>query len=168
MKYANQVKFASFVAVALVIALAFAPSSASATTATTTFAVSTTVTNTCTISASALTFAAYTSAADASTSTLTINCTNLGLYTVALDKGLGTGASVTTRYMTNGAYTLGYSLYTQVGHTTVWGDGTSSTVTQAGTGTGAAQTLTVYGLIPASENSISGSYSDTITATITY
>jgi len=167
--FANRIKFVLFAAAGLVLAMAFAPLSAYATTATATIAVSTTVTNTCTISATGLPFPAYTgAAADPGTATLTINCTNLANYSVALDKGLGAGASVTTRQMTNGSSTLGYSLYKDSGHGTIWGDGTGSTVTVAGTGNGTPQTLTVYGQIPSGENSISGTYTDTVTATITY
>jgi spore coat protein U-like protein len=70
--------------------------------------------------------------------------------------------------MANGTSTLGYNLYTTSADTTVWGDGTGSTATVAGTGTGSNQTLTIYGKIPTGENSLSGTYSDTITATITY
>jgi len=38
----------------------------------------------------------------------------------------------------------------------------------AGTGTGAAQNLTVYGRIPASQFPGAGSYSDTVVVTLTY
>ena len=155
-------------AAGLALALAFAPTTASASTATATFAVSTTVTNTCTISAAALTFAAYTGAVDQANTTLTVKCTNNGDYTVALNAGLGTGATETTRQMMNGTYALGYSLYTSNTYGTVWGDGTGSTATVTGVGTGANQTITVYGQIPANEAAISGTYNDTITATITY
>jgi spore coat protein U-like protein len=166
MKYANHVKFTTFAAVVLVIALAFAPTSASATTGTANFAVSATVTNTCTISAAALSFGAYTGAAAVTgSSNITVNCTNLAIYTVGLSTG---GGTYTTRTMANGTATLGYNLYTTSGDTTVWGDGTGSTATVGGVGTGTAQTLTVYGKIPTGENSLSGTYSDTITATITY
>jgi spore coat protein U-like protein len=166
MKYESHVKFTTFAAVALAIALAFAPTSASATTGTANFAVSATVTNTCTISAAALSFGAYTGAAAVTgSSSITVNCTNLALYSVALSTGAGT---YTTRTMANGTATLGYNLYTTTGDTTVWGDGTGSTASVAGTGTGSNQTLTVYGKIPTGETSLSGTYSDTITATITY
>jgi len=42
------------------------------------------------------------------------------------------------------------------------------TDTVAGTGTGALQSLTVYGQLPANQKVLPGSYSDTITVTITY
>ena len=167
MKYTN-LKSTMVAAVAMALALAFAPISASATSTTATFAVSTTVTNSCTISGAALTFAAYTGALDQASTALTVKCTNNGDYTVALNAGQTSGGTVSTRLMANGTNTLGYSLYTSNAYTTIWGDGTGSTQTVAGVGTGANQTLTVYGQIPANEASVSGNYTDTITATITY
>jgi spore coat protein U-like protein len=70
--------------------------------------------------------------------------------------------------MTNGANTLNYSMYTTAGRTTVWGDGTLSTVTQAGTGNGTGQALTVFGRVPTGQYVTAGSYTDTVTATVTY
>jgi spore coat protein U-like protein len=70
--------------------------------------------------------------------------------------------------MTNGGSTLDYSMYTTAGRTTVWGDGTLSTSTQAGTGNGAAQALTVFGRIPVGQYVTAGAYADTVTATVTY
>ena len=76
---------------------------------------------------------------------------------------------MTTRKMT-GQYlngTLAYSLFSNSAMTTNWGN-TVGTDTSAGTGTGAAQTLTVYGKIPAGTAPAADGYSDTITATVTY
>jgi spore coat protein U-like protein len=126
------------------------------------------VTNSCTINNGTLTFAAYTGSALTATGSFTVDCTNNGDYTIALNKGIGSGASYTTRYMTNGTYELGYNIYTTSSDTTVWGDGTGSTATVSGTGTGSSQTISVYGAIPASESATSGTYTDTVTATITY
>jgi spore coat protein U-like protein len=50
---------------------------------------------------------------------------------------------------------------------TNWGN-TVGTDTVAGTGNGAAQALTVYGQIAAGLYVTPGSYTDTITATVTY
>lgn len=149
-----------------ILALGFASTSAVATTATATFNVTATVSNSCTITAAALAFGAYTGAAVVlGTSNLTINCTNLASYSVGLSTGSG---SFTTRTMTNGTSTLGYNLYTTAGDTVVWGDGTGSTAQVTGTGSGSNQTIAVNGKIPAGETSLTGTYTDTITATITY
>ena len=135
--------------------------------ATTQFTLTVSIQAACTISANPLSFGNYTGAQLRSTTTLSITCTNLAPYTVGLNAGTTTGATVTNRMMTgpSGA-TLNYSLFSNSGYTTNWGNSTGSWM--IGTGTGAAQTLTVYGQIPANQRTWSGRYTDTITATITY
>lgn len=150
-----------------VLAMVSAP--AFATTQTTTFAVTASVQGTCTISATGLSFGAYTGTALPGTSTITVNCTGGTTYNVGLNPGTSSGATVTTRKMT-GQYhgaTLAYSLFSNIGMTTNWGQ-TVGTDTVAGTGTGVAVPLTVYGNIPAGTAPAADGYSDTITATITY
>jgi outer membrane usher protein len=49
-----------------------------------------------------------------------------------------------------------------------WGDGTALGATVAGTGTGSAQTFTVYGQTLAGTAPTPGSYSDTVVVTATY
>src|ERR1035437_1259580 len=123
---------------------------------------------TCTLSATNLAFGTYTGAVNNSTSSLTITCTNTTAYSVGLSAGLATGATVTSRSMTGPvAALLHYKLFSNPGRTTNWGN-TVGTDTLAGTGSGAAQPLTVYGQIPAAQFPRPGSYADTITATITY
>jgi spore coat protein U-like protein len=104
------------------------------------------------------------------TTTISVQCTTGTAYEVALDAGIGVGATVANRLMTGpGAATVTYSLYQDAGHTTVWGDttgGGGNTVT--GTGNGAQQDLTVYGLVPAQTTPGAGDYTDTITVEVTY
>lgn len=144
---------------------------AAAGTATTTFNVTATVLSNCAVSATDLLFGNY-SASSATpltvNSTISVTCTNGSAYTVALDGGTHTG-NVAARSMTDGAtHSLAYELYTANTYASIWGDGTSSTVTVAGTGNGAAQPLTVYGRVPASQFVTAGSYSDHITVTVSY
>jgi spore coat protein U-like protein len=149
--------------------LAMISTPAFATVQTTTFAVTATVQGSCTISATALSFGAYIGTALPGTSTVSVNCTGGTTYNVGLNAGTSTGATVTTRKMA-GQYlhgALAYSLFSNSGLTTNWGN-TVGTDTVAGNGTGAAQTLTVYGNIPAGTAPAADGYSDTITATITY
>ena len=149
-------------------AVAIASMPASASTATTTFNVTATVQATCLISASNLGFGTYSGSAIATTTTLSVTCTNSTTYNVGLNAGTATGATVTTRAMTGpGAATLSYALYQDSGHSTNWGN-TVGTDTKSGTGNGSAQTLTVYGNLTGAQYPAPGSYSDTITATITY
>jgi spore coat protein U-like protein len=142
-------------------------SGASFTTKTTTFTVTATVVKDCGVSATNLAFGNYTGAVNNSTSTVTVTCTNTTTYTVGLSAGLATGATVTTRKMQDGTYLLNYALYSNSTHTTNWGN-TAATNWVAGTGSGIAQPLTVYGQIAAAQYVTPGSYTDTITATVTY
>jgi spore coat protein U-like protein len=169
MKFTHARKSALAAAILGVAMLAMVSAPAFATTTTATFTVSASVQGSCTISATALSFGAYTGTALPGTSTVSVNCTGGTTYNVGLNPGIATGATVTTRKMT-GQYlhgTLAYSLFSNSGMTTNWGN-TVGTDTLAGTGTGAAQTLTVYGNIPTATAPAADGYSDTITATITY
>jgi spore coat protein U-like protein len=141
-----------------------------AATTTTTFAVSVTLAATCTInSASALNFGnqGILSANVDQTSTIQVTCTNTTPYNIGLDAGTGTGASVATRKLTSGGATVNYTLYSDTGRTTVWGT-TIGTDTVAATGNGSGQNYTVYGRIPVQTTPAPGTYTDTITVTVTY
>jgi spore coat protein U-like protein len=139
-------------------------------TATSTFTVSATIVATCTInSASTLNFGntigVLTANVDQS-STLQVQCTDTTAYTIGLDAGTGTGATVAVRKLTSGGATINYSLYTDAGRGTVWGNTGGATV--GATGNGAAQSYTVFGRIPAQTTPAPGTYTDTITVTVTY
>ena len=100
------------------------------------------------------------------TSTINVTCTNTTPYNIGLDKGLN-GSSETTRQMKAGSALINYSLFSDSGRTTNWRN-TVGTDTVAATGNGSAQPFTVYGRIPAQTSPAAGSYSDTITVTVTY
>ncbi|MBI5969724.1 MAG: spore coat protein U domain-containing protein [Deltaproteobacteria bacterium] len=127
----------------------------------------------CTVSSGTLNFGGYNmlsgSPLDAN-GTISVNCTLSAPYTVSLDAGINGAGNPNNRKLrlSATAYYLSYNLYRETGRSTVWGDGTSGTYTQAGTGTGALQNLTVYGRIPAGASVPSGVYNDTITVTVTY
>jgi spore coat protein U-like protein len=141
-----------------------------AATATTTVAVSATVSNTCTITATALAFGAYTGAQLDGSTTFSPNCTTGAAWTVDADRGLNfTGASGSyQRRLVNGAAFLSYNLYTDTGRTTNFGTTTAAGATIPGTGTGAAQSTTFYARIPAQTGTLTGTYSDTVTLTVTF
>jgi spore coat protein U-like protein len=144
------------------------PTAVIAATATTTFSVTATVQATCLISANPLAFGTYTGVLINATTTLQVTCTNTTPYNVGLNAGTATGATVTTRKMTGPASaTLNYALFQDSSRTINWGQ-TVGTDTVTGTGNGSAQTLTVYGQLSANQYPAPGSYSDTITATVTY
>jgi len=141
-------------------------------TATTTFSVTGTVVATCTISASPMNFGGaiptpINSNVDSST-TISATCSNGAPYQVALNAGIGAGATFAARRMTSGPNTMSYALYTTGARSSVWGDGTAGSSVVSNTGSGAAQTLTVFGRIPAPQSVPTGTYSDTITVTITF
>lgn len=152
--------------VLLTFSIAVGPAQA-ATNSKATFQVTADVEATCQISATNLDFGDYTGTQAASTSTITVICTNNQGYDIGLDAGTS-GGGVTVRKMTGpGGAILGYGLYRDANHTTNWGN-TVSTDTVHGNGSGGAQTLTVYGLMPSAEYVMSGVYTDTVTATATY
>lgn len=138
------------------------------TTVTAQFSVTATIVKDCTVSATDLAFGNYTGAVNNSTSTVSVDCTSGTAYTVGLSAGLATGATVTSRSMTGpGSALLLYGLYSNSGHKTNWGD-TTATNWVSGTGTGTAQKIKVYGQIPATQYVKPGSYTDTITVSVTY
>lgn len=121
---------------------------------------------TCTLTITNVAFAAYdvfTKTKTNSTGKVKVKCSAIATYTISLSPGSGT---FTSRLMQSGSGQLDYNLYTSSTHTTIWGDGTSGTSTVSATSLGA--TYTVYGQIPALQNVPVGSYSDTITVTVTY
>ena len=161
-------KFFACLGVLSTLALGLLSGQAQAATASTTFSVTATMMANCTISATNLAFGSYTGALTNATSTISVTCTKSTTYNVGLDAGTSTGATVTTRKMTGPAgATLAYALYQDSAHTINWGN-TVGTDTVSGTGNGSAQTLTVYGEVPAGQSVTPGAYTDTITATITY
>ncbi len=141
--------------------------SAHAATANSSMAVSATVQATCSITANPLAFGTYNSGQLDAATTLAVSCTNTTNYSVGLDAGSGSGATVATRKMANGGQTLNYAVYSDAARSALWG-ATVGTNTVAGTGIGASQTINVYGRIPAGQLPTPGSYTDTVTATITY
>ena len=92
-----------------------------------------------------------------------------GPFNIGLNAGTYVGATVSTRRMSNGANSIPYTLYRDSNRTLNWGN-TISTDTQAGTGTGNNQSISVYGRVAggAAVNVPAGVYTDTIQATITY
>jgi len=83
------------------------------------------------------------------------------------ERRTGTGATVAARKMTKGAATIVYSLYKDSARSSVWGN-TVGTNTAAGTGTGSAQTSTVFGRVPPQSVPAPGTYNDTIVVTATF
>lgn len=153
---------------ALAVAL---PGAAQAGTQSTSMSVSATVTANCSVSTTSVAFGSVDtlSGNHDATGSVSVTCTNGSAWSASANAGSGSGATMASRRMTAGANTLNYTLYTDAARNNVWGDGTGSTATVGNTGTGAAQTFTVYGRVPSGQTSVpAGSYSDTVSVTITY
>ncbi|HWX00553.1 spore coat U domain-containing protein [Collimonas sp.] len=132
---------------------------------------------TCTVSATGITFPAYTSPGGAiadSTGDIAVTCTatlviGTGSYTIALNAGSGTFVN---RTLKSGANALTYNVYTDTARSIVWGDGTGATQTESDSYlillTPTTRHYTPYGRIPAAQNKPAGTYTDTLTVTITY
>jgi spore coat protein U-like protein len=166
----SDVKFRGYAAALAALFLMALESPLYAATATTTMTVQMTITATCLVnSASTLNFGTQgvLSTNVDQTSTVQVTCTNTTPYNIGLDAGTGTGATVATRKLTSGATTVNYTLYSNSTRTTVWGN-TVGTDTVAATGNGAAQSYTVYGRVPPQAAPAPGTYTDTITVTVTY
>ncbi|HUN83565.1 MAG TPA: spore coat protein U domain-containing protein [Terracidiphilus sp.] len=150
-------------AAVLGVLLLGAPVPSFAVTATAPIAVSATVVATCAISATNMGFGNYTGVVATATSTVTVQCTNSTPYTVSLNAGTSSGSTVTARKMTGaaGVY-LNYGLYSDATYQT------NFVTTASITGNGNTQPITVYGSVPAGQYVAPNTYTDTITATVTY
>lgn len=143
---------------------------AEASTATGHLAVSMTIVSTCTVgSSAAMAFggAGLLTTAVTATGTFTVTCQNATPFSLGLDQGAN-GGSVTNRRM-RGAATgalINYSLYQDAARSVNWGN--TAGFWESATGTGSAQTLTVYGLTPAQATPAPDSYVDSVTVTVNY
>lgn len=146
-----------------------------AATATNSMTVTTTVANTCSFSSVTNTSfgtidGLFLSNASVSNGSIVVTCTSGATYSVAL--GAGNNLSSGNRRMVNGTNFIVYQLYSDMAQTTLWGDGTAGIgSTRSGlSGSGATQSYTVYAKIPTSPQSAvpAGSYTDTLTITVTF
>jgi spore coat protein U-like protein len=167
----------SVLATALVAAVSTLGGTAEAGTATNNLPISATVAASCVIDASGgVAFGTYDpivthQALDLdATGTIDTTCTTGSAATITLGQGVtpvgGSTAAAPVRQMNSGADHLLYQLYSDAGHSTVWDDVTG---VSAPTGTGAAEPITVYGRVPQNQSTVpTGSYTDTVVATVTF
>jgi len=132
---------------------------------------------TCTISTMSVNFGLYnplTPTANVATGTVSMSCTVLlGLFeTLTIALSTGNSNNFTTRKMLNGTSPLSYNLYTSAAYSNVWGDGSGSTTLVSGSALLSIGTTvypyTVYGRIPAGQDSAAGTFMDTIVVTLNY
>jgi len=140
----------------------------------------------CTISSSGLAFGAYqpltfpgklVSVARPSTATVSVVCTGIaagGAYSIGLGPGsYGSGDRISTRSLNNpvnGGPLMEFNVYVDAGYTTVWGNGFIGSALSGSIPAGdSTRTHTAYAKVPAGQNTLkAGSFSDTLTMTITY
>ncbi len=131
--------------------------------------VSITITETCAVSNIVpVAFGSQSSLANAVTAegSVDVTCTNGTPYAISLDNGDGDGATAATRKMTGPASaTVDYTLYPDNTYTTPW-DNDEATVES--TGTGSAQTHTIYGRVPTQSTPAPGAYTDTVAVIVFY
>lgn len=96
---------------------------------------------------------------------LGVTCTPGTAYNVGLNNGL-TGTGPTARRMTRSGQAVLYGLYKDSARSNPWGN--TGTQRLAGTGTGATQSIPVYGRVPAQQTPAPGTYTDTVVVTVTY
>lgn len=143
------------------------------------FQVTASVANSCVVtSATNIAFGAYDPAAANNTTALdglgavTVRCTRGSNAAIALDQGLSaTGTSscgAPARQMSDGGSNrLRYDIYSDSGRTSAWGCAATNDVDQAFSSL-APVAFTTYGRIPAGQDVPAGSYTDTVTVTVTF
>jgi spore coat protein U-like protein len=103
------------------------------------------------------------------TGRVTISC-NGAAKSVTVDLSRGHSPSFTPRYMLNGSEQLDYNLYLDATRTIIWGDNTSgsSHYGPVDPPNNTNINLTIYARIPAGRDVGTGSYTDSITATVNF
>ncbi len=139
-------------------------------TATGTLPVSAIILENCTVVALPMVFAppqGGTAAVD-STSTITLACTPNADFDVALNDGANAVSGARNMKLATGASLLPYEIYQDAARTQVWGS-SAGVDTKAGTAPLGVSVLTAYGRIAANDLSVdAGTYSDTVTVTVTF
>ncbi|NJM29364.1 MAG: spore coat protein U domain-containing protein [Rhizobiales bacterium] len=133
------------------------------------FTVSAVVGGACIVSATAMSFGTQTllNANVDATNALSVRCPSAIPYTVGLNGGNAGASNPAARLMSNGANSVTYGIYRDAARSLGWGD-TIGVNTEAGTGTGSAQSYTSYGRIAPQATPPAATYTDTIVVTVTY
>lgn len=138
------------------------------------FPVSATVEEGCTIGATGLSFGPYTQTGVDASGSITVICPQDMPYNVTMNSGLNYDPATGRRRMFgNTGQLLTYNLYRNVSLTLIWGDsGFQNTIPNGtplpGTGTGVAQTVTVYGRVHANQTVSNGGYTDDVLVTVNF
>lgn len=134
---------------------------------------------TCTTSATTLAFGVYNGTSGAATDsvgTVSVQCQALVALSIPYTVGLSAGSSGTfaNRRLRNGTNGLDYQIYSNVGRSQVWGDGTGGAPAVNGSilltvgNLSLLSTLSAYGRIAGRQNVPGGVYTDTIQVILIY
>jgi spore coat protein U-like protein len=121
----------------------------------------------CSISLSAMAFGTYAGVQTDASATASVTCTNTTTYWVAVNDGQNSSTTYLWNMIGPGSALLTYKLYQDAARTQLWG-ATHNLDAPNGTGTGAAQSIPVYGRIAAGQYVTPGSYTDIVTFTLNY
>jgi spore coat protein U-like protein len=127
----------------------------------------------CTINTTPVAFGAYNvfsaSAADG-TGQITYRCTPPRPPLVRIELGKGGSSTFNPRQMRQSSEILNYNLYLDSTRSTIWGDGTGGTqvYTQANPLPNQNISVNVFGRIPPGQDVSAGTYTNTVTATISF
>lgn len=153
------------------------PGSASAGSASANLSVTATVAASCSIATAPVSFGTYdpTGAGNLNaTGSVSITCTLGAIPTITL--GLGANASGATRRMSNGTSYIEYELYqpstvvagAPCAYTQVWGTSGLAVFTPVAAISNATRTYNVCGQAAQGQNVTTGTYTDTVTATVNF
>jgi spore coat protein U-like protein len=141
---------------------------------TTTFTAKIVIQNDCSISATNVDFGTHADAAtqynETSAGSVTVTCTGKGPIVVTLNAGTGAGSSYGDSRMYLAGNYVSYALYSAASGVGLLGDGTGTTnYVFNGTATAAAQVFPIHGFTNTSGGPVpDGTYTDTVTATVTF
>lgn len=127
-----------------------------------------TATNNCLIGTSNLAFASGSPLTDQRISApLSVACTADSTYQISLNGGTSGNPGARTMKNSLTGETIGYRISSTVDGA-AWGDGTAGTTVYSGTGTGTAQNVMMYGLVPRQRAPTPGDYRDTVTVLLMF
>jgi spore coat protein U-like protein len=127
-----------------------------------------TAVNNCLISTSNLAFASGSPITDQRISApLSVACTANSTYQIALNGGVSNNPGARTMKNSVTGETIGYRI-SSTPDGAAWGDGTASTTVYSGTGTGSAQNVMMYGIVPRQRAPTPGDYRDTVTVLLMF
>jgi len=127
-----------------------------------------TAVNNCVIGTSNLTFGSGSPLSDLRTSApLSVACTANSAYQLSLNGGVSGNPAARTMLNSATGEKLNYRI-SSTADGAAWGDGTGGTTVYSGTGSGATQSVMMYGLVPKQTAPTPGDYRDTVTVLLTF